>query len=42
MAMRSIEKPPVLLNDEQIRQFIVDGYVVFKPDLPESVHERIR
>ncbi len=42
MVMRSIEKPPILLTDEQIREFIVDGYVVFKPDLPDSVHERIR
>ena len=42
MIMRYKEEPPVLFTDEQIRRFIVDGYVVFKPDLPDAIHEEIR
>ena len=30
-----------LLTDDQMRQFIVDGYVVVRPDLDASLHERI-
>ena len=30
-----------LLNDEQLRQFIVDGYVVVRPELDAGLHERI-
>ena len=30
---------PVLLTDEQIRQFIVNGYLVFEPTVPEGTHE---
>ena len=25
---------PKLFNDEQMRQYIADGYVVFEPDVP--------
>lgn len=32
----------MLFTDEQIRQYIVDGYVVFKPDLPDVIHDEIR
>ena len=42
MIMRYKEEPAVLFTDEQIRRFIVDGYVVFKPDLPDAIHEEIR
>lgn len=33
---------PKLLNDEQMRQYIADGYVVFKPNVPDAVHETVR
>jgi HEAT repeat protein len=33
---------PKLLNDELMRQFVADGYVVFKPDVPDDVHETVR
>ena len=32
---------PILLNDEQIREFIVNGYIVLQPSVPESLHEII-
>ena len=32
---------PILLSDEQIREFIVNGYVVLQPSVPESLHETI-
>ncbi len=32
---------PVLLNDEQIRRFIANGYVQIKADVPQEVHETI-
>ncbi len=32
---------PFLLNDEQMRRFIVDGYLVLKPNLPAELHKRI-
>ncbi len=33
---------PKLFNDEQMRQFVTDGYVVFQPDVPEEVHKTVR
>ncbi len=30
---------PILLTDEQVRQFIVNGYLVFEPTVPEGTHE---
>ena len=30
-----------LLTDDQLRHFIVNGYVVVRPDLPAGLHERI-
>jgi HEAT repeat protein len=30
---------PVLLTDEQIRQFIVNGYLAFEPTVPAGTHE---
>ena len=33
---------PKLFNDEQMRQFVADGYVVFNPDVPEEVHKTVR
>jgi len=30
---------PILLTDEQIREFIVNGYLVFEPTVPEGTHE---
>ena len=33
---------PKLFNDEQMRQYIADGYVVFKPDVPDDLHETVR
>jgi len=33
---------PKLFNDEQMRQFVADGYVVFQPDIPEEVHKTVR
>lgn len=36
------QEAPKLFNDEQMRQYITDGYVVFKPDVPDEVHETVR
>ena len=33
---------PLRLTDDQMRQYIVNGYLVFKPDLPDGLHENIR
>ena len=30
---------PILLNDEQMREFIVNGFLVFTPTVPEGTHE---
>ena len=30
---------PILLTDEQIREFVVNGYLVFEPTVPEGTHE---
>jgi hypothetical protein len=30
-----------LLNDKQMRDFIVNGYVIVKTDLPRSFHDEI-
>ena len=30
---------PILLTDEQIREFIVNGYLVFEPTVPKGTHE---
>lgn len=34
-------KSPLLFDDEQMRQFIVNGYVVFQPDVPHEVNDTI-
>jgi HEAT repeat protein len=34
-------KDPVFLNDEQVREFIVNGYVTLKPSVPDELHETI-
>ena len=36
-----MQTPSKLFNDEQMRDFIVNGYVTVKTDLPRSVHETI-
>ena len=30
-----------LFTDEQMKQFIANGYVIIKPDIPTSLHETI-
>ena len=35
-------KDPKLLNDEQMRRYVADGYVVLKSDVPDEVHETVR
>jgi len=35
------QEAPKLFNDEQMRQYIADGYVVFKPDVPNELHETV-
>lgn len=32
---------PILLNDEQMRQFVTEGVLVLKTDFPRSFHERL-
>ena len=34
-------KEPILLTDEQMQNFIVNGYIVFKSDLPTTFHQEI-
>ena len=36
-----VSRSPVLLSAEQVRQFIVDGYVVLQPSLPANLHRAI-
>ena len=38
----SFNEAPVLLTDEQMRQYIVDGYVMLEPSVPDDLHETIR
>ena len=38
----SFNDTPVLLTDEQMRQYIVDGYVMLEPSVPDELHETIR
>jgi len=33
------KEEPILFNDKQMRQFVADGYVIFKPDVPDEVHK---
>ena len=39
--MANVSPEPVLLDDEQMRQFIANGYVVLRPSVPDSVHQVI-
>lgn len=32
---------PILLNDEQMQQFIRDGYLILHPDFPEGFNEKV-
>lgn len=32
---------PRLLNDEQVRSFLANGYLLLQPDLPESFHQSL-
>ena len=32
---------PILLNDAAMRRFIIEGYLVMRPDFPSGFHERI-
>ena len=38
----SFNSAPVLLTDEQMRQYIVDGYIMLEPSVPDELHETIR
>ena len=38
----SFNSAPLLLTDEQMRQYIVDGYVMLEPSVPDELHETIR
>ena len=37
--------PPIssddLFTDEQMREFLTNGFVIIKPDLPKSIHDTI-
>ena len=32
---------PVLLTDEQMQEYLVNGFLVFRPSVPEGIHETI-
>lgn len=32
---------PILLTDEQVQEYLVTGFLVFKPSVPEGIHETI-
>ncbi len=38
----SFNSAPLLLTDEQMRQYVVDGYVMLEPSVPDELHETIR
>ena len=29
---------PILFNDEQMREYIANGYVILRPSVPDEVH----
>lgn len=35
------ESPPLLLTDEQVREFICNGFIHLEADLPDTLHQRI-
>ncbi len=35
------QQEPVLLTDEQMREFIVNGYLVLQPSVPDELHQTI-
>jgi HEAT repeat protein len=37
----SSAKKPILLTDEQMREFIVNGYLVLQPSVPDALHQTI-
>ena len=36
------QEKPKLFTDEQMRQFIANGYMTFTPSVPEEVHKTVR
>ena len=36
-----VDSKPVLLSDEQVRSFIVNGMLVLKPEIDKSIHSEI-
>lgn len=38
----SFNDAPLLLTDEQMRQYIVDGYIMLEPSVPDELHQTIR
>ncbi len=38
----SFNNAPIPLTDEQMRQFIVDGYIMLEPSVPDELHGTIR
>ena len=32
---------PILLTDEEIQEFLVTGFLVFQPSVPDGIHETI-
>lgn len=39
--MGHVSSEPALLNDEQMRQFIANGYVLLRPSVPDALHQAI-
>jgi len=35
----SPKNAPILLSDEQVRQYVVNGYVILKPSVPTHIHQ---
>ncbi|MEM7533367.1 MAG: HEAT repeat domain-containing protein [Chloroflexota bacterium] len=41
MQIDTTSLPPILLTDEQMKQFLVDGYLILHPTVPEGTHQLI-
>lgn len=41
MTRDTTRQDPVLLTDAEMQQFLVDGYLVLQPTVPDGTHERI-
>lgn len=37
----TMERPPILLSDDQMQRFVTDGYLTLQPSVPDGLHDLI-